>query len=353
MKNFIRIFLIAGVAFCFTYGLTWLKDNKIPNFTGRVQFYVTDTTDVQDVLDLLLPDVKDTASLKRVFETKEVAQYLKPGYYVVDKGAVSVYAARMLNNGWQTPVRMTLSGNLRLRTEIAGKVARNLQLDSADVLAALSDKAFLAKYGATPATAFSLFLPDTYEVYWTASLDDVFSRMKGETDAFWTADNLDKAAALGLTRDQVTIVASIVCGETHHVPEMPKIAGVYLNRLKIGMLLQACPTVAYCYDYKLDRVLNRHLQVESRYNTYKYAGLPPGPICSPSREALLAVLNPDFGDGVTRAGGPGCNLYFCANADFSGTHAFARTLSQHNANAAAFQAELDRRAAAKRRNSGK
>ena len=353
MKNFIRIFLVAGVAFGIVMGWDWLRDNKIPNFTGKVEFYVTDTTDADAVLRLLTPWVKSAASLERAFEFKDVATLMKPGYYVIDEGAVSVYAARMLNNGWQTPVRMTLSGNLRLRGEIAGKVARNLQLDSASVLAAMSDKDFLARYGVTPATVFSLFLPDTYEVYWTATLDDVFARMKAETDAFWTADNLAKASALGLTREQVTTVASIVSGETRHVPEMPKIAGVYLSRLKIGMLLQADPTVAYCYDYKPGRILNKHLQCTSRYNTYKYAGLPPGPICSPSRDALEAVLNPDFGDGVTRAGGPGCNLYFCANADFSGTHAFARTLSQHNANAAAFQAELDRRAAAKRRNSGK
>ena len=119
---------------------------------------------------------------------------------------------------------------------------------------------------------------------------------------------------------------------------MPKIAGVYLNRLKIGMPLQADPTVAFCYDYQLNRILLKHLEVDSAYNTYTHTGLPPGPICVPTRAALEAVLNPDFG-GTWGAG----NLYFCANSDFSGTHVFAKTLSEHNRNAAAFQAELNRR----------
>ena len=124
---------------------------------------------------------------------------------------------------------------------------------------------------------------------------------------------------------------------------MPKIAGVYLNRLKIGMPLQADPTVAFCYDYQLNRILLKHLEVDSAYNTYKHTGLPPGPICVPTRAALEAVLNPDFG-GTWGAG----NLYFCANPDFSGTHVFAKTLAEHNRNAQAFQAELNRRARAKR-----
>jgi len=133
-------------------------------------------------------------------------------------------------------------------------------------------------------------------------------------------------------------LASIVTAESNNEAEMPKIAGVYMNRLKIGMPLQADPTIAFCYDYQLNRILLKHLEVDSSYNTYKHTGLPPGPICVPTRSAMEAVLHPDFG-GTWGAG----NLYFCANPDFSGTHVFAKTLSEHNRNAQAFQAELNRR----------
>ncbi|MBQ1647778.1 MAG: endolytic transglycosylase MltG, partial [Bacteroidales bacterium] len=146
-----------------------------------------------------------------------------------------------------------------------------------------------------------------------------------------TDDNLVKAAKAGLTRYEAVTLASIVKGESNYKPELPKIAGVYLNRLRRGMLLQADPTVAYCYDYGLKRILYRHLEFDSPYNTYKYPGLPPGPICVPDREYLEAVLNPDYGGG---------NLYFCASKNLDGTHVFAKTLAAHEKNAKAFQKAL-------------
>jgi len=236
------------------------------------------------------------------------------------------------------PQKLTLTGNLRIKSNIAAKIASQLLLDSATVYKALNDERLLADYGFTPRTVFSLLIPDTYDLYWTSSMVDVLDRQKAAWDAFWTPDNDAKAKALHLTRQQVSTLASIVKGESNHEPEMPRIAGVYLNRLKVGMPLQADPTIAFCYDYKLNRILNRHLTVDSAYNTYIHAGLPPGPICVPTRAALEAVLNPDFG-GVWGNG----NFYFCANPDFSGTHVFARTLAEHNRNAEAFRAELNRR----------
>ena len=249
----------------------------------------------------------------------------------------------MLNNAWQTPVRLTLAGNLRLKSNIAAKISSQLLLDSASVHKALNDNELLSQYGFNSRNVFSLLFPATYEIYWTAGIEDVLERQKQAWDSFWTEDNDRKAKALGLDRYKVSILASIVKGESNHEPEMPKIAGVYLNRLKIGMPLQADPTVAYCFDYKLSRVLNKHLQVDSLYNTYRPAGLPPGPICVPTKAALEAVLNPDFGGSWGNG-----NLYFCANPDFSGTHVFAKTLSQHNANANAFRRELDRRSRQRR-----
>ena len=321
-------------------GYNWLRDNKLPNFRRQAEIFVYPEMTADEVLDLIADkaQVRSRKSLERCFRAKRVSEFLTPGHYTVSPGDASVYVARMLNNGWQSPVKLSLTGNLRIKSNIAAKIASQLLLDSATVHQALLDEHLLAGYGFTPRNVFSLLMPDTYELYWTSSMQDVLDRQKAAWDAFWTPENDAKAKALRLTRQQVSVLASIVKGESNHEPEMPRIAGVYLNRLKIGMPLQADPTVAFCYDYKLNRILNKHLEVDSAYNTYKYAGLPPGPICVPTRAALEAVLNPDFG-GTWGDG----NLYFCANPDFSGTHVFARTLTEHNRNAAAFRAELDRR----------
>ena len=214
------------------------------------------------------------------------------------------------------------------------KISRQLQLDSAEVYAALEDSAFLASYDTTPETFFEAFFPATYDLYWTASLSDVLDRCRKASDAFWTDDNLVKAAKAGLTRREAVILASIVKSESKYKPELSKIAGVYLNRIARNMLLQADPTVAYCYDYQLKRILFRHLEFDSPYNTYKYPGLPPGPICVPDKEFLEAVINPDYGGG---------NLYFCASKNLDGTHVFAKTLEAHNRNAKAFQNALNKR----------
>ena len=321
-------------------GWNWLRDNKLPNFRKQAEIYVYPEMDAGKVLEMIADkaQVISRKSLERCFAAKRVAEYLTPGHYTVSPRDPSVYVARMLNNGWQSPVRLSLTGNLRVKSNIAAKIASQLLLDSATVLKALNDDRLLANYGFTSRNVFSLLTPDTYDLYWTASMSDVFDKQKAAWDAFWTEERDAKAKAVRLTRQQVSTLASIVKAESNNEAEMPKIAGVYLNRLKIGMPLQADPTIAFCYDYQLSRILNRHLEVDSAYNTYKHTGLPPGPICVPTRAAMEAVLNPDFG-GTWGAG----NLYFCANADFSGTHVFAKTLAEHNRNAAAFQAELNRR----------
>ena len=321
-------------------GWNWLRDNKLPNFGKQAEIYVYPDSDANKVLEMICDkaQVISRKSLERCFESKQVAQYLKPGHYTVSPRDPSVYVARMLNNGWQSPVRLTLTGNLRVKSNIAAKIASQLLLDSATVYKALNDDQLLAAYGFTSRSVFSLLMPDTYDIYWTASMEDVLSKQKAAWDAFWTSERDGKAKALRLSRQQASTLASIVKAESNNEAEMPKIAGVYLNRLKIGMPLQADPTIAFCYDYQLSRILLKHLEVDSAYNTYTHTGLPPGPICVPTRAALEAVLNPDFG-GTWGAG----NLYFCANADFSGTHVFAKTLTEHNRNAAAFQAELNRR----------
>jgi UPF0755 protein len=178
-----------------------------------------------------------------------------------------------------------------------------------------------------------MILPDTYEMYWTATVEEIFDRLKAEYDAFWTPDRLAKAKEQKLTQKQVSVVASIVSGETLKEFEYPKIAGVYLNRYRKGMKLQADPTVCFCFDYKLDRVLKKHLTVDSPYNTYKHVGLPPAPINVPPKACLDAVLNPDKHGYI----------YFCASAAFDGTHKFAVGYGEHLKNAREFQRALTKR----------
>ena len=315
-------------------------DNKKANFTEDYVLYVYPDMTVDQVLDSLQAGagVVRPKSLERAFEKVEAESRMKPGRYVVEPSFTSIYVARMVVFGWQTPQNLTLSGTIRSKGVLAKKIAMQMMVDSATVAAALEDKEFLAGYGFTPEDVFGLVLPDTYQMYWTASVKDIFDRFKKEYDAFWTPERIAKAEAQGLTRKEVSVVASIVSGETLKEFEYPIIAGVYLNRYKKGMKLQADPTVCFCFDYKLDRVLKKHLTVDSPYNTYKYAGLPPAPINVPPKACLDAVLNPDKHGYI----------YFCASPAFDGTHRFAVTYTEHMKNARAFQKELTARRKAKK-----
>lgn len=340
LKTIILLAAAVGIIVGAMSAWRYLRDNKLPNFRQTAEILVFPQTTAAEALAELAAkaDVRSMRSLERVFRKKQVSEYITPGHYTVSPSNSSVYVARMLNNGWQTPVKVTLSGNLRLKGNIAAKVSSQLLLDSASVRKALDDDDLLSRYGFNSGNVFALLMPATYEMYWTASAEDFLDRQKEAYDAFWTPENDAKAGSVGLSRMEVSTLASIVDAETNSEAEMPLIAGVYLNRLALGMPLQADPTVAYCFDYSINRVLNKHLQVDSPYNTYRHAGLPPGPICAPCREALLAVLNPDYGGERGRG-----NLFFCANPDFSGTHLFARTLSEHNRNAAAYRKALRER----------
>ena len=318
--------LLAGPAWHFYY------DRKVPNFTSTKELYVRPGMTADHLLDTVLAECKlrNPASFRRAFRDAFGSAQPQPGHYTVSSGNTSAYVARMLSHGWQTPVNLVLSGTMRQQSAIARKISNQMLLDSADVIRALRDSALLARYGFRREDVFALIVPDTYEVYWTASMEDILDRQKAAYDAFWTDANKEKARLLGLTQQQVAVLASIVGGETNHEPEMPSIAGVYLNRLRAGMPLQADPTVAYCFDYQITRVLKKHLEVDSPFNTYKHAGLPPAPIAVPQRACLNAVLNPD------RHG----YFYFCASPEFNGTHRFAATLAEHNRNAAAYQRAL-------------
>ena len=330
--------LLAGVV-AFVGGRYYV-DNRMPNFTKEYVLYVYPDMSVDQILDSLCSGggAERPKSVARALAKVELEGKVKPGRYVVEPSATSIYAARMLAFGWQTPHNLTFSGTIRNKGVLAKKIAMQMMVDSASVADALYDEDFLAGYGFNPENVFAMVLPDTYQMYWTASVEDIFDRLKKEYDAFWNDERKEKARQQGLTPMQVSILASIVSGETLKDFEYPVIAGAYLNRYRKGMKLQADPTVCFCYDYKLDRVLKKHLTIDSPYNTYKYVGLPPAPINVPPKACLEAVLNPAKHDYI----------YFCASPDFDGTHRFAATYGEHMKNARAFQKELTARRKAKK-----
>lgn len=329
------VVLVTGLS----VGLRYYFDKKASCFDSEYVLYVYPDMTAQAVTDSLSAVAKRPGSIRRCAEAENLAERIKPGKYAIEPGFSAVYAVRMVANGWQTTHNLTLSGTIRTREKLAAAISRQMMMDSAAVMNALHDEELLAKFGFTPENVFAMFLPDTYQVYWTDSVESLFSRFKKEYDIFWTDERKQKAADLGLTPMEVSILASIVNGETLKVEDYPKIAGVYLNRLRKGIKLQACPTVCFCFDYKIDRVLKKHLQVDSPYNTYKHRGLPPAPISVPPKACIDAVLNPDE-HGY---------LYFCASPEFDGTHRFAVTYREHLKNARDFQRALD----ARRKASGK
>lgn len=348
MKIRISIWVLAVLAVLagisgFVAGRYW-SDNRKPNFTEKYVLYVRPETTIGQIKDSLALNagLLRPKSLDRAFAKMEVEQNLKPGKYVIEPSSVSMYLARMLVYGWQTPQNLTLSGTLRFKWRIAQRISSQMMVDSAAVAQALDDKEFLASYGFTPENVFAMIIPDTYEMYWTASVKEIFDRLKKEYDAFWTEERLAKAEAQGLDRMEVSVMASIVSGETLKAFEYPVIAGVYLNRYKKGMKLQADPTIAFCHGYTLDRILKKHLTIDSPYNTYKYAGLPPAPINVPPKACLEAVLEPAEHKYI----------FFCASPAFDGTHRFAVTYNEHLKNARAFQRELTARNKARAKAAG-
>jgi UPF0755 protein len=267
---------------------------------------------------------------RRIGLTKSV----EPGHYILDNGMNIIGIARMLNLGQQTPIDVVVRTS-RLPGQLAARIATQLETDSTAIHTAMRDPAILQEYGFdNELELFSIFLPNTYEMWWTESPAEFIARMKREYDRFWTEERVAKLPRTGLDRMGAITLASILCEETQKTDEMPTMAGVYLNRLNTGMPLQADPTVKYAMgDFALRRILNKHLKTPSPYNTYVNKGLPPTPICMPSIAAIDAVLDYKASN----------YLYFCAKEDFSGYHNFAATYAQHLQNARRYTAELNKR----------
>lgn len=254
---------------------------------------------------------------------------LRSGSYVVETGEKAWKLASRIKKQRQNPVNVRFN-NLRTYGQLMARLDRQLLADSAS-LAAATDSVMRAS-GVSPENYVAHFLPDTYEFYWTDSAPHVVTKIVSNYSRFWNDDRKAKADKLGLTPEQVSALASIVEEETNKADERPKVARLYLNRLATGMKLQADPTVKFAVgDFSLRRILNKHLQVNSRYNTYMYQGLPPGPIRIPEASTLDAVL-----DAPSHS-----YIYMCAKEDFSGYHNFAADYAAHKANARRYQAALD------------
>lgn len=257
----------------------------------------------------------------------------RTGAYSVTSGDSPLSTARKIRNKQQTPVRITFN-NIRLKQQFAERIARRLLMTENDIMAILNDSAECAKFGKTPLTIVNMLLPDSYECWWNTSTEQLLKTMHHYYERFWNGERDAKAKSMGLSRDQVQIIASIVEEETSKRDEMGPIARLYINRLERGMLLQADPTVKFAIgDFSIRRITGTMLETESPYNTYRHAGLPPGPIRFASKAGIDAVLNAPEHD----------YLYMCAKEDFSGYHNFASTYAQHMRNARKYQAELNRR----------
>lgn len=295
--------------------------------------------DRNDDMDSVFHKIMETGQPRQMHGFKALAKHygyadrIKTGRYAIKPTDNMRYLYRRLSMGYQTPVNLTI-GSVRTLDRIAKAVGKQLMIDSAEVAKLLTDTAYIRHLGYNGQTIPALFIPNTYEVYWNISAQDFMERMLKENKAFWNEKRLKQAEEIGLTPIEVATLASIVEEETASQNEKPMVAGLYINRLKRGMLLQADPTVKFSMqDFGLKRILYKHLETDSPYNTYKHAGLPPGPIRVASFQGLESVLN------YTKH----AYLYMCAKEDFSGTHNFAVTSAQHAANARRYRQALNKR----------
>lgn len=290
----------------------------------------------QDVYTLLKEGdyLKDSLSFYRVATLmKYVKDEVPSGKYQIQNTWNNRQLVGHLRSGNQAPMKVTFN-NVRTVEELSGKITSYLELDSLDLLEKLTSEETLNELGLNKENVMSLFIPNTYNFFWDQDADMILDRMKKENEKFWSSeDRLSKAKALGLSKEEVYTLASIVEKESHRNNEKPVIAGVYLNRLERGMMLQADPTVVFAVgDFTIRRVLKKHLAFDSPYNTYRNTGLPPGPIYMPSIKSIDAVLSPQEHS----------YLYFCAKPGYDSEHSFAKTVREHENNANKYRSWLNK-----------
>lgn len=343
IKKMLVVLIVTAVMVvaCGVVGTWYISYKPNVKLDQTLTFYVHPGDEYEDVIDELCSQnvfkSQNTIMLCGVLNKHfKMYNHIETGCYQLKPGMRNIEVVRMLYNGWQTPVRLVVN-NMRLPEDFAASVGRQLMVDSLDVMNVIEDSLLLADslhLGISYQNLFEHIVENTYEVYWNISVGDLLKRLKIENDRFWNGSRKAKAEQLGLTPSQVCIIASIVDEESHYKPELPTIAGLYINRLRIDMPLQSCPTVKFAQrDFMKTRVLDKDLLFESPYNTYKYKGLPPGPIRLPLSSTIDAVLNADMTHNY---------IYMCADASFNGRHRFAVSLAEHNRNAADYHRALNK-----------
>ncbi|MBB2145057.1 endolytic transglycosylase MltG [Pedobacter sp. LMG 31464] len=339
LKNSTKIILVVAVVIVAIAGFFGFKFYSLyfaPNVrSAKSYIYVKTGSDYNGFLHNLLESgvIKNEGSFQEAAEKMNLANNIKPGRYAVKEGMNNRTLINKLKSGNQDAVKLKFQ-NIRKKENFAAYLAKNMEADSLAFIKVLDSAALVEKYGFNTENVYTMFIPNTYELYWNISPTEFFEKMVKQYNKFWNDERKSKAAKLNLTPIQVSILASIVDGEALYDKEMPTIAGLYLNRLNRGILLQADPTVIYANDdFTVKRVTNALLAVNSKYNTYKYAGLPPGPIAMPSIKAIDAVLNREVNNYI----------YMCAKEDFSGYHNFAETVAQHEINAKKYREALNKR----------
>jgi len=329
MKKGLIFFLVAGLIAAY-FGYSKYMDIFAPNVVDKLEdpyVYIPGNASYEDVLQELLSKkmLIDTASFNWVAGQMNYKKpVMRSGRFEIQPGWTNRQLVTHLRGGKQAPVKVILN-NERTLGQIAEVASRFIEPDSQDLINLFYDDSYIGKFGYNQQTLTSLFIPNTYEFFWNQDSEQFFERMVKENAKFWQKNDREaQAKKMGMSKNEVYTLASIVERETNKNDEKRRIAGVYINRIKRGMLLQADPTVVFAnQDFTIRRVLNKHLRFDSPYNTYMYQGLPPGPIGMASIASIDAVLNAE-NHGF---------IFFCAKPDLSGYHAFAKTLKGHNANA--------------------
>ncbi len=312
---------------------------KTPNIQvdkeSNFALYIPANATYQQVLDSLnkYEVITDQISFRFLSKFLDYPENVKEGRYVLTPGMTNYDAVKKLTSGVQDPVKLTFN-NIRLKDDLIARIGSRFEFGEEKFRAALSNEKLLQKYGLDTTSIVTMFLPNTYDIFWTVSTEKFLDRMHSEYQKFWNSNRLALADSIGLTPVEVSILASIVEEEqARKVDERPMVAGLYINRLRAGMPLQADPTIKFALqDFAIKRILNEQLRVKSPYNTYINIGLPPGPIRLADLNSIDAVLNYNQHDYI----------YMCAKADLSGYHAFATSYSEHLANARKYQSELNR-----------
>jgi UPF0755 protein len=322
--SIIGVFVMGGFAY-YVYKNIFVPNTAFNNDEAHV--YIKTGANFSDVLEELEPLLKSTETFKAVAERKGYVSYIKAGHFIIKKGMSNndIINSIRLDN---VPIKIKFNNQERLEN-LAGQLAYQLETDSLSFLTAMNDQDFLKAAGFNSATAIGMYVPNTYEVYWNTSAENFRDKMLKEYNNFWDDSRDQKAEDVGLTKDEVLSLAAIVQKETAKVEERPRVAGLYINRIQKGMSLQADPTIIYAkkltdgdFDQVIKRVLYRDLEIDSKYNTYKYAGVPPGPITMPDISSIDAVLNYEKHD----------YLFMVADVKNFGYHKFAKSLAQHNRN---------------------